>query len=93
LSTRHRDQPGDGCAFVALGAEAPRHAPAVRKVFTDALQLRIEKLIALMPGAKAARRRKALAVMASFVGAQVLARAVDDAALSNEILEAVKASV
>jgi len=93
LSTRHRDSPGDGCAFVALGAEAPRHAPAVRKVFTDALQLRIEKLIALMPGAKAARRRKALAVMASFVGAQVLARADDDAALSNEILEAVKASV
>src|SRR3954462_8520245 len=42
LSTRHRDQPGDGCAFVALGAEAPRHAPAVRKVFTEALQRRIE---------------------------------------------------
>ena len=93
LSTRHRDQPGDGCAFVALGAEAPRHAPAVRKVFTAALQLRIEKLIELMPGAKAARRRKALAVMASLVGAQVLARAVDDAAFSGEILDAVKASI
>src|SRR3954467_170975 len=34
LSKRHRDNPGDGCAFVALGAEAPRHEAGVRKVFT-----------------------------------------------------------
>jgi TetR/AcrR family transcriptional repressor of nem operon len=93
LSTRHRDQPGDGCAFVALGAEAPRHAPAVRKVFTEALRLRVEKLMQLVPGTKAARRRKALATMAHLVGAQVLARAVDDIALSDEILDAVKASL
>jgi TetR/AcrR family transcriptional regulator, transcriptional repressor for nem operon len=93
LSTRHRDRPGEGCAFVALGAEAPRHAPAVRKVFTEALRLRVDRLMQLVPGTKAARRRQALATMASLVGAQVLARAVDDAQLSNEILDAVKASL
>src|SRR4051812_150847 len=85
LSKRHRDDPGSGCAFVALGAEAPRHEAGVRKVFTAALYERVEKLVRLIPGTPAARRRKALATMASMVGAQVLARAVDDAALSNEI--------
>jgi TetR/AcrR family transcriptional repressor of nem operon len=93
LSARHRDSPGDGCAFVALGAEAPRHAPGVRRVFAEALRLRVEKLMRLVPGTPAARRRKALATMASLVGAQVLARAVNDVELSNEILLAVKASL
>jgi len=93
LSTRHRDSPGDGCAFVALGAEAPRHAAGVRRVFAEALRLRVEKLMRLVPGTTAARRRKALATMASLVGAQVLARAVNDVELSNEILLAVKASL
>src|SRR5258706_8044227 len=93
LSTRHRDSPGDGCAFVALGAEAPRHAAGVRRVFADALRLRVEKLMRLVPGTPAAPRRKALATMPSLVGAQVLARPVNGAALSNEILLAVKASL
>ncbi|MDB5812104.1 MAG: Transcriptional regulator, TetR family [Betaproteobacteria bacterium] len=93
LSKRHRDNPGDGCAFVALGAEAPRHEAGVRKVFAQALLVRMEKLMRLIPGTPAARRRKALSTMASMVGAQVLARAVDDATLSTEILEAVKASI
>ena len=93
LSTRHRDSPGDGCAFVALGAEAPRHSAGVRRVFAEALRLRVEKLMRLVPGTTAARRRKALATMASLVGAQVLARAVNDVELSNEILLAVKASL
>jgi TetR/AcrR family transcriptional repressor of nem operon len=93
LSTRHRDNAGDGCAFVALGAEAPRHAPAVRKALAAGLRVRVEKIMELVPGTKATRRRKALAMMASMVGAQVLARAVDDAQFSNEILEAVKSSL
>jgi TetR/AcrR family transcriptional repressor of nem operon len=94
LSPRHRDNAGDGCAFVALGAEGPRRAPAVRRVFTQALRQRVEKLVQIVAGrTPAARRRKALATMAHLVGALVLARAVDDAELSNEILHAVKASL
>ena len=93
LSARHRDNAGDGCAFVALGAEAPRHTPAVRHVFAQALQQRVEKLMQLVPGTKAARRRKALSTMAHLVGAQVLARAVDDTELSDEILHAVRTSL
>jgi TetR/AcrR family transcriptional repressor of nem operon len=39
------------------------------------------------------KRERALATFASLVGAIVLARAVDDAALSDEILKAVSATI
>jgi TetR/AcrR family transcriptional repressor of nem operon len=46
-------------------------------------------LLTLVPGRSAdARREKALAIMAGLVGALMLARAVDDPKLSEEILEA-----
>jgi TetR/AcrR family transcriptional repressor of nem operon len=94
LSARHRDDAGNGCAFATLGAEAPRRESAVRRAFTAGLTALIERLTQIVPGrASAMRRRKALATMASFVGAMVLARAVDDKALSSEILEAVRASI
>lgn len=90
LSPRQFDGSGRGCALVALGAEAPRQAKSVRTVFRDGLMKLVDVLIAAIPGAKAARRRKALAVMAQLVGAGVLARAVNDDALAEEILEATK---
>ena len=90
LSLRQYDHSGRGCALVALGAEAPRQSRAVRTVFRDGLMRLIDVLIAVIPGSKAARRRKSLAVMAQLVGAGVLARAVNDDALAEEIFEATK---
>jgi TetR/AcrR family transcriptional repressor of nem operon len=94
LSARHRDDAGNGCAFVALGAEAPRWGRAVRCVFTEALLARIKRLIQYVPGqSEKARRERAIATMASLVGGLVLARAVHDPRLSDEILKAVKTSI
>lgn len=94
LSPAHRDHPGRGCAFAALGAEAQRHTPAVRRAMTAGLLPLIEVFGRLLPGrSKAARRQKALASFSAMVGALVLARAVDDEALSNEILQAVTANI
>lgn len=91
LSPRQYDSPGRGCALVALGAEAPRQDKSVRAVFRNGLQRLVDVLMTAIPGAsKAARRRKALAAMAQLVGAGVLARAVDDAALADEILAAAR---
>jgi TetR/AcrR family transcriptional repressor of nem operon len=90
LSPRQYDNPGRGCALVALGAEAPRQAKSVRAVFRDGLLRLVDVLMAAIPGSKAARRRKSLAVMAQLVGAGVLARAVNDKALADEILDAAK---
>jgi TetR/AcrR family transcriptional repressor of nem operon len=89
LSPRHRDDPGTGCLLSALGSDAARQPLAVRRAFTDGLRARIDGLLTLVPGrSQAARREKALATMAGLVGALVLSRAVDDPALSDEILEA-----
>ena len=91
LSPRHRDDPGHGCAFAALSGDAARGGGAVRKAFAEGLRPLIDILTNALPGlSKAARRRKAVAAMAALVGALTLARAVEDQALSNEILEAVR---
>ena len=89
LSSRHRDDPGTGCLLSALGSDAARQPRAVRRAFTDGFRDRIDALLKLVPGrSQAARREKALATMAGLVGALILSRAVDDPALSDEILEA-----
>lgn len=94
LSTKHRDQPGAGCLMAALGAEAARQNGPLRQAITEGVRSMADLMARLMPGrSKAARHRKALAAYASMVGALVLARAVDDPALSEEILQATAASL
>jgi TetR/AcrR family transcriptional repressor of nem operon len=89
LAPSHRNAPGSGCALSALAGDAVRQPDAVRGVFTQALQSFAGILAALVPGtSRAARRRKALAMMSGLVGAVILSRAVNDAALSDEILKA-----
>lgn len=94
LSTRHRDRPGDGCVLAALGAEASRKKPSVRQAFTRSVRRLVGLLESAVPGrGAAARRQRALAACAGMVGAVVLARAVDDEALSDEILVAAGAEL
>lgn len=91
LSPRHRDDPGRGCAFAALGNDAARSAKSVRHAFTEGLEPLVAILTDAVPGSsKAARRRKAVTAMATLVGALTLARAVDDPRLSDEILAAAR---
>jgi TetR/AcrR family transcriptional repressor of nem operon len=89
LSERHRDAAAGGCMFASLGADAARQEKGVRQAFTGGLNALLEMLGKTVSGrSRQARRRKAIATMAELVGAVVLARAVDDAALSKEILTA-----
>ena len=94
LTSRHRDNPGAGCLLAALGPDVSRQGPAVRRAVTDGVRSACDLLAKLVPHkSKGARRQKAIATYATFVGAMVLARAVDDRALSQEILDAGLASV
>jgi TetR/AcrR family transcriptional repressor of nem operon len=94
LSVKHRDHPGGGCLLAALGTDVARQGPSVRRVVTEGLLGLIGLLARVVPGrSAAARRERALATMASLVGALVLARAVDDETLSEEILRATAASL
>ena len=89
LTPRHRDDPGHGCLFAALGSDVARQPRSVRRAFTGGFRRRIDAVQRLMVGrSAAAKRQKALAVMAGLVGALTLARAVDDPELSDAILRA-----
>lgn len=89
LSQRHRDDAGRGCMFASLGADAARQQIGVRSAFTGGLNALLELLGRTVRGpSQQARRRKAIATMSEMVGAVILARAVDDPALSDEILAA-----
>jgi TetR/AcrR family transcriptional repressor of nem operon len=94
LSTRHRDQPGHGCLMAALGPEAPRQTALVRHSFTQVFRSVLSALARLAPGkSAAARRKKAITVFSSVVGAMIIARAVHDPKLPEEILQVVLASL
>jgi TetR/AcrR family transcriptional repressor of nem operon len=94
LSSTHRDQPGDGCLLAALGAEAARHDSPVRSIFTEGVRSVVDALTQVLPGDSLGKKReRALTIYASMVGAMVLARAVDDAELSEDVLKSVLASI
>jgi TetR/AcrR family transcriptional regulator, transcriptional repressor for nem operon len=94
LSEGHRDTPGKGCLVAALGSDLGRQARPVRRVVTDGIQAVIGQLMQLVPGkSKPARRRRALTDFAAMVGAVTIARAVDDPALSKDVLDAVASSL
>jgi TetR/AcrR family transcriptional regulator, transcriptional repressor for nem operon len=88
LSTRHRDSPGAGCAVAALGADIGRQPRKIRDVFTKRLGESLDILAALVPARTASRRYdEAIRLFSTMVGALVLARAVEDEALSRRILQ------
>lgn len=92
LSPRHRDDPGGGCILAALGADVARGGPEARRPLTRAVADRIARLARWFARHdEAAARERAIAALAGMVGALVLARAVDDPALSDEILAAARA--
>ncbi|MBB5337746.1 TetR/AcrR family transcriptional regulator [Tunturiibacter gelidoferens] len=90
LAAKHRDNAGRGCTIAALGSEIARQSTAVRHIVTEELKPFIDYLSAIVQGSSASlRRERAITLYASLVGAIVIARAVDDAAFSNETLHAV----
>jgi TetR/AcrR family transcriptional repressor of nem operon len=94
LTAAHRDDPGTGCPMATLASDVARQAPSIRRAFTEGLRQLVELLTAKLPGSsQAGKRRSALAAWATLVGALMLARAVDDPELSDEILHAVSASL
>jgi TetR/AcrR family transcriptional repressor of nem operon len=89
LSLAHRDDPGSGCFMAALGSEI-RRAPSARGAMTRFVSSFIDKLTTHFPWpTKRHARRDAIRMTAALVGGLILARAVNDHALSEEILSEV----
>ncbi|MCK9916378.1 TetR/AcrR family transcriptional regulator [Microbacteriaceae bacterium K1510] len=94
LSVQHRDNHATGCVFAALGTEAARGSDDLRHRMTDSVRRQIERFSAEAKGRTARdRRQAAIAAWSSMIGAVMLARLVDDEALSEEILSATRASL
>jgi TetR/AcrR family transcriptional repressor of nem operon len=89
LASGHRDDPGDGCPLATLAVDAARQTPPVRRAFQAGFERLVAFFVNVLPGrSRAAKRRKALSAWSTLVGAMVLARAVKDPGLSDEILAA-----
>jgi AcrR family transcriptional regulator len=89
LSKPHIEGVATGCPVAALGSEMPRQAPQVRRAATRRIKEMIDLLARQSPdwGQPGAHQR-ALATLATMVGALVLVRAVDDPKLSAALREA-----
>jgi TetR/AcrR family transcriptional repressor of nem operon len=87
LSGRHPADRANGCAIAALGADVVRQGEGVRGALTAYVRWQLDRFTCLLRnGTAASRRRRAITTLAGMVGALTLARAVDDPALSEEIL-------
>jgi len=90
LSIGHRDHPGAGCLMAALGAESARQNKTVRSVFTQSAMRLVAALMEIIPAAnKKKARENALVTLSMLVGAQTIARALDDEEVSREVLAVV----
>jgi TetR/AcrR family transcriptional regulator, transcriptional repressor for nem operon len=93
LSSAHRNRPGEGCAIAALGPEIARD-PAVRGPFTAEVKRMIARMAERFESEdEEESRRDAIHLLAAAVGAMIMARAVDDPVLSEEIISSVRESL
>jgi AcrR family transcriptional regulator len=89
LSKEHVNGVEMGCPVVALGSEMPRQAPEVRRAATRRIKEMIDVVARQSPDwGQPGAHEHALATVATMVGAVLLARAVDDARLSDALLKA-----
>ena len=82
LSKWHRDNPGDGCTMAALAQEVARSTPEIKA----ALEQGFQEIVSVRGG----DRKEAIFRAAAMIGGIVLARAVRDPRLSDEILDSVR---
>ena len=88
LSRSHRDDLACGCPTAALAAESIRQAGSARTEMTTGIEQQIERLSRITPGKNSAKKRQAaIGTWAAMVGAMILARASNDRALSDEVLD------
>lgn len=94
LSTDHLREKSDGCPIVALGADAARQSDDVKASFEAGIRTHLG-ILGRMIGETSGEEdsSKAMAVLSTMVGAVLLSRAVNDEALSKQILEAAAESI
>lgn len=93
LSEDHMDDPGAGCAAPILAAEVARSDPRLRETVQRGVMRVIQGIADHNGGDRGTSRVRAIAFLATCVGAMALARAMADRTAAREILEACKSSL
>jgi TetR/AcrR family transcriptional repressor of nem operon len=89
LSTGHRDERMDGCPIVALGSDAARQNSDVKASFEAGIEAHLEVLNRMIAETDDKRlKSKAMAILATMVGAMTLSRVVNDPDLAQGFLDA-----
>jgi TetR/AcrR family transcriptional repressor of nem operon len=88
LSAAHRKEVADGCVAAALSAEIARGSASLRDAFSQGAEQTTELIAGLLPGKLTPKQRRgtAMAVLSTLVGTLVMARAVNDEGMSDELL-------
>lgn len=88
LSADQRDQPASGCIMPTLAAEIARHSAEVRAAFTQVYREFLDYLVPFLPDTGDVQQSdEAMVLLAGMVGTMLLARAIDDAQLSEHLLQ------
>lgn len=91
LTNRRTCELGESCALQSLTNEVARSDPQTREAYQAELQRAIVELAAGMTtGSATGDRRKAIALLAILSGGISMARAVEDPALADEIISALR---
>jgi TetR/AcrR family transcriptional regulator, transcriptional repressor for nem operon len=95
LNEAHRDGRAAGCAVAALAGDAPRKGAGVQAQFRRQIDTNLGVLSEALrrEGAADDSRAAALLMLSALYGALVMARAVGDSSLSNEVLRTVRTRV
>jgi len=89
LSGDHREEKMDGCPIVALGSDAARQGPDVKAEFEAGIKAYLDVLDRLIAeSGHEASPDKAMAILATMVGAVTLSRVVNDPDLARSLLDA-----
>ncbi len=91
LSAEHLNEVGGGCVMAALAPEISRQPTAVRRGINATMKAFSERIIPFLPGAsKAEKRRNFYVLFPGMAGVLMMARAIADPAVRNEMLSAAK---
>lgn len=92
LAPRHRDNPANGCPTSGLAAAIRHQTPEAQAAMAEGLRAQIARIEKALPEQDAVdRHRAAIGSWSAMVGAVILARAINDPQLSDEILENTRA--
>jgi TetR/AcrR family transcriptional repressor of nem operon len=92
VSEAHRDDPGHGCGVVALANDAPR-SDAIQAAYRTQIERYLNLLADLLGSKDPDSRAQAAVTLSTLVGAVLIARALGDTPVSDQLLADVRDAV